>query len=87
MQGYIDNEINMSPFGDCSWSCQDYKSTLSYECHEDTMCDKNYLDKNKTRCDGTIRDCDFLESSLDVCPNVSDDQYELFEIFMRFILL
>lgn len=61
----------MNPSGNCSATCQDYTAAMNYGCHQNTMCDKNYLDKNKTRCDGIIRDCNFVESAISVCPNVS----------------
>lgn len=40
-------------------------------CRNHTICNLNYLDKNKTRCDGQIRSCMFIDSDLSICPNVS----------------
>lgn len=72
IQGYVDNEINMNPDGSCAPYCTDFKETKSYGCKEGTMCAANYLDHNKTRCLGTIRDCDYFGPSFNLCPNVSE---------------
>lgn len=72
IQGYVDNQINMNPDGSCAPYCTDFKETKSYGCKEGTICAANYLDHNKTRCMGTIRDCDYFGPSFSLCPNVSN---------------
>lgn len=71
IQGYIDNEMNLNPYGSCAPYCTDYKITRNYECHDKTICAANYYDKNKTRCDGTVLNCDYFDSMFTYCPNVS----------------
>ena len=70
IQGYVDNEVNINPEGTCWDSCSTYKLTKNYDCKEGTICDANYLDKSKTRCDGAIRDCHFIPGNFNLCPNV-----------------
>lgn len=84
IQGYVDNEINLNPYGSCAPYCSDYKSTKNYDCNEKTLCAANYYDKNKTRCHGTIRDCDYFDSTFTYCPNVSESN-KLF--FIKQLLL
>lgn len=71
IQGYIDNEINFNREDTCSKQCSDFRHVDYHICRNDTLCILNYLDKNKTRCDGDIRSCEFIESNMRVCPNVS----------------
>ncbi|XP_031627540.1 uncharacterized protein LOC116343553 [Contarinia nasturtii] len=72
IQGYVDNEINMNADGSCAPYCDDFKSTKNYGCKEGTLCATNYLDHNKTRCLGTIRDCDYFGPMFSICPNEND---------------
>lgn len=71
IQGYVDNQINLNPDGSCTSYCTDYKATKNYGCKANTLCSKNYLDQNKTRCDGTVRNCDYFGPTFEYCPNVS----------------
>lgn len=70
VQGYIENEVNFNQEGSCAGTCSDYRLTHQHGCANSTMCHINYLDKNKTRCDGQIRSCQFVESDMFLCPNV-----------------
>lgn len=72
IQGYVDNEINMSPDESCGAHCRDYKLTWNFDCKNNTICATNYYDHNKTRCNGFIRDCDYFGTSFEYCPNVSN---------------
>lgn len=74
IQGYIDNEINFNREDTCSKQCSDFKHVDYHICRNSTLCILNYLDKNKTRCDGDIRSCEFIESDMELCPNVSAAQ-------------
>lgn len=85
IQGYVDNEINLNPDGSCAPYCSDFKSTKSYGCKAGTMCATNYLDHNKTRCLGTVRDCDYFGPSFSLCPNVSNGF--LISLRDRFIII
>lgn len=71
IQGYIDNEANFNIDGSCTKTCEDYDYIEHQGCKNYTICTINYLDKNKTRCDGKIRSCTFVESDMRLCPNVS----------------
>lgn len=75
MQGYIDNEVNINKDGTCQNTCDEHTITRQYHCQDNTLCSPNYLDTNKTKCHGNIRDCVFVESDLWVCPNVSSFPY------------
>lgn len=70
IQGYVDNKVNMNPSGTCTGYCKDYSKTRNYDCKKDTLCAANYFDRNKTRCDGVIRDCDYFGTSMSYCANV-----------------
>lgn len=87
IQGYVDNEINLNPYGSCAPYCSDYKSTKNYDCNEKTLCAANYYDKNKTRCHGMIRDCDYFDSTFTYCPNVSESNKLFFIKKLLFTLL
>lgn len=71
IQGYVENKINMNAEFSCSHYCNNYKVTKQYGCHKKSVCGQNYLDRNKTTCSGTIRNCDYFDSSMIYCPNVS----------------
>lgn len=75
IQGYVDNKINLTPEGSCSPMCRDLKQTRNYHCNQNTLCGRNYLDSNKTRCNGVVRDCDFFDSGMTYCPNVSVEAF------------
>lgn len=69
LEGFVDNEVNLNDENDCKKSCSDYKITKNYGCHEDTLCDKE--PKNpKSRCNGTILNCEFIEADMTVCLTV-----------------
>lgn len=73
IQGYVDNKINMNADGSCSPMCKQLKKTKNFGCNKNTLCGRNYLDSNKTRCNGVVRDCDFFDSGMTYCPNVSGE--------------
>lgn len=70
MQGYIENEVNFNRDGSCAESCPHYEFTRLHSCKNGTACKINYLDSRKTRCDGEIRNCTFIESDMSMCTNV-----------------
>lgn len=71
VQGIVDNEINLNPDGTCTKYCTDFKQTKNYDCKPNTLCADTNLDRNKTRCEGSIRDCDYFGPTFSYCPNVS----------------
>lgn len=71
LQGFVDNEINLNAEGSCSNTCADYKNTKQYGCHKDTPCAATLNKPNKiNHCKGTVRECEFIESDLEICPSV-----------------
>lgn len=72
VQGYVDNEINLNADGSCMPYCSDFKATKNYGCKAGTLCAANYLDHNKTRCLGSVRDCDYFGPSFTYCSNEDD---------------
>lgn len=87
IQGYVDNEINFNREDTCSKQCSDFKHVDYHICRNSTLCILNYLDKNKTRCDGDIRSCEFIESDMHICPNVSAARHHSMHYSLRIILL
>lgn len=71
LQGYVDNEINLNPDGSCAPYCSDFHETKNYDCKPNTLCAATNMDHNRTRCNGTVRDCDYFGPSFSFCPNVS----------------
>lgn len=89
IQGYVDNEINLNADGSCAPYCSDFKATKNYGCKTGTLCAANYLDHNKTRCMGSVRDCDYFGPSFTYCSNVSNDFYfiSIFEFVSVFVFI
>lgn len=84
IQGYIDNEVNFNQEGTCKKQCSDYQQVEYHVCRNHTLCILNYLDKNKTRCDGQIRSCQYIESDMIMCPNVCTVLFMFGSIFVEF---
>lgn len=71
LQGYIDNEVNLSPDGSCTMTCSDYQNTRHHECRPDTLCAAMKPHHQKiVSCKGKVRGCHALDDELDVCPSV-----------------
>lgn len=68
IQGYVDNEVNLSPDGSCAPYCSDLKITKNYDCKPKTMC----ASMNATQCEGTVRDCDYFGPTFTYCSSVSE---------------
>lgn len=81
IQGFIENEANFNVDGSCRGQCEDYHLVHHQGCKNYTICTINYLDKNKTRCDGTIRSCTYVEPDMRLCPNVRYSIHNLSESF------
>lgn len=63
LQGYVENEINLSPVGSCVGDC-DYRKT-SGSCSSEIWCDQT------RKCKGTIRNCQMLPEETYLCDAVS----------------
>lgn len=70
LQGYIDNEVNLNPENNCKRTCSDYKLTKNYVCRNDTFCSLPEIGKDRAVCKGTVVDCDFLGSDMNICASV-----------------
>lgn len=71
LQGYVDNEVNLNPSNDCKKSCSDYKQTKHYTCFNDTYCSKEDVKEEMAVCKGTVVDCQFIGSDMNICASVS----------------
>lgn len=65
MQGYIDNEINLSTDKSCSGTCTDVKAGKNVRCDNGTICAHENF--RRTKCGGEIFDCDVIQSSGTAC--------------------
>lgn len=90
LQGYIDNEVNLNPDGTCRNTCSDYKVTKNYLCYDGTYCGQVPEGPNRDRliCKGTVVDCQFIGSDLNVCSTVKFlfDRLQLNAILMLIYL-
>lgn len=68
IQGYVDNEVNLNPDASCSRTCDDYTRTRNYDCQPGTLCGEQHIDRESTRCNGTVLNCDFIDDDLTACP-------------------
>lgn len=57
LQGYIDNEINLSEKDTCTKSCSDFVNTEHQRCAPGTPCANQPEPSNPNICKGRIRDC------------------------------
>lgn len=66
LQGYIENEVEMSKSHECWNTCNDYATEINSDgCFKDKFCSK------QERCTGKIYNCTFIDSDMDVCQSVS----------------
>lgn len=72
LRGYMDNEVNLNPDGTCRNTCNDYKVTENYQCYDGTYCAQKPEgpERDRVRCRGTVVDCQFIGSDLNVCSSV-----------------
>lgn len=72
LQGYVDNEVNLNPDGTCQNACSDYRTTENYGCYDGTYCAQKPegAERDRVVCKGTIVDCQFIGSDLNVCSTV-----------------
>lgn len=70
LQGFVDNEINLNPEETCQRTCTDYQLTRQFGCHNDTFCAQPLKNTRINRCRGYVRDCEFIESDVEICPSV-----------------
>lgn len=81
LQGYVENEVNLNKDGSCAGSCEDHKFGRNRHCSEGTFCGDQIVDDAKRHiCSGTIVDCIFIESNMQICPSV----IRIFESWPKF---
>lgn len=62
LQGYVQNEVDLNPDGNCWENCAAYKYTKSHSCYKNLYC------KQQRRCNGEIINCRFIDSDMWICP-------------------
>ncbi|XP_060650928.1 uncharacterized protein LOC132787692 [Drosophila nasuta] len=72
LQGFIENEIDLSNDESCGETCPDYRNTTTIGCFDQKFCSQ------QPKCEGRIHDCQFVDSDLSVCqsPTSSYRRYE-----------
>ncbi|XP_062125898.1 uncharacterized protein LOC133838719 [Drosophila sulfurigaster albostrigata] len=72
LQGYVENEVDLSKEGSCSKTCPYYQNTTSTACFHQEFCSQ------QPQCRGRIYNCQVIESDLTVCqsPWKSSRRYE-----------
>lgn len=70
LEGFVDNEINLNKEYTCKNTCEDYKITRQYGCHNDTPCGLKVKNSRIRKCKGILRDCEFIGSDIEICPSV-----------------
>lgn len=78
LQGFVDNEINLNKEQTCTNTCEDYRLTRQYGCHNDTLCGQKLKNQRINKCKGVIRDCEFVGSNLEICPSVKKHEKMIF---------
>lgn len=71
LQGFVDNEINLNRELTCKNTCEDYRVTRQYGCHNDTPCGFSVKNQRISKCKGILRECEYIGSDLEICPSVS----------------
>lgn len=64
LQGYVENEVDMSSTRECTQACSSYGRTKNEGCYMDQFCSK------QERCTGQIHDCRYAAWSMTICPSV-----------------
>ncbi|XP_059061470.1 uncharacterized protein LOC131854373 [Achroia grisella] len=63
LQGYIENEVDMTKDNSCAEKCSYYSVAKNYGCFQDKFCAR------QSSCKGNIIDCHFVESDMTVCTS------------------
>lgn len=75
LQGYIENEVDLSTEGTCSKTCAFYNNARSEGCYNNLYC------AEQPKCTGNVYNCQFVESDMTVCqaPSWSSRRYDYIE--------
>ncbi|KAH8252256.1 hypothetical protein KR038_000526, partial [Drosophila bunnanda] len=78
LQGFVENEINLSEDQTCWGTCDDHHLTRPTGCYhpEEELCGQ------QPACKGTLYNCGFIESDLSICPSSNDSvrRYEYISV-------
>ncbi|XP_053678808.1 uncharacterized protein LOC128729178 [Anopheles nili] len=76
LQGYIENEVDMSADSTCRETCAHYQYG-----HEQHQCYKELYCSQQTKCAGRIYECEYIDSDMWICPAAAQSQrrYEYIE--------
>ncbi|XP_069676205.1 uncharacterized protein [Periplaneta americana] len=66
LQGHIENEVDMNNISTCSKDCAYYSYATSHGCYNKRVCSKQ-----KQTCNGTLRNCRFIDSDMRICQEGS----------------
>lgn len=77
LQGYIQNENDLSPQHTCSEGCGYYRYVEYQSCTKDTFCAK------QDRCSGKLVECRHVDNDMSVCVKKSSDSRRYGYIYAR----
>ncbi|XP_062124578.1 uncharacterized protein LOC133837734 isoform X2 [Drosophila sulfurigaster albostrigata] len=63
LQGYVENEVDLSNDESCSETCSDYQNTTTKGCFKQKFCSQ------QPQCSGHIYDCQLVDSDLSICQS------------------
>ncbi|XP_041782556.1 uncharacterized protein LOC121599056 isoform X2 [Anopheles merus] len=63
VQGYVENEVDMTTDNTCRETCSHYKYG-----HEQHQCYKELYCSQQPKCAGRIYDCEYIDSDMWICP-------------------
>ncbi|KAL7729777.1 hypothetical protein ACLKA6_014641 [Drosophila palustris] len=77
LQGYIENEVDLSAEGSCTQSCDSYQNARSEGCFNSD----NKFCAQQPKCSGRLYNCQFVDSDMTVCqaPSGSNRRYDYIE--------
>ncbi|KAL0268009.1 UNVERIFIED_CONTAM: hypothetical protein PYX00_010108 [Menopon gallinae] len=74
LQGYIENEVNLNPYGTCRENCAFYVYTEYHGCYKEQFCSK------QPSCKGKVVECRYVDSDMNICKsNDPDRRYDWIE--------
>ncbi|KAH8282608.1 hypothetical protein KR054_008658, partial [Drosophila jambulina] len=55
LQGYIENEVDLHPYGRCRFDCAHYHSVSNHGCYDNQFCSK------QPKCSGRVHSCQYVD--------------------------
>lgn len=65
LQGYVENEIDLSSSQSCMKNCAYYDFAQNNGCYKNAYCSR------QQKCRGKLINCQYIDSDMWVCPAVS----------------